>query len=75
MNHFEFAALESYVSPGERAWLRWVAAAEKTLGHDLDGDQSVDGYSLDCAYDAFAAGLSIAEFVAEVRADKAAVAP
>jgi hypothetical protein len=59
---------ESYVSPGEREWLRWVAKAEKLAGHDLDGNQDRDGYSLDYAYDAFCDGLTAADYLAEIKA-------
>lgn len=68
----EFAVGESYVSPRERAWERWVAKVEKLLGHDLDGNQDRDGYSLDYAYDAFADGLSVAEYAAEVQSGRGA---
>ncbi len=67
-SHAEFAAGESYVSPRERTWLKWVKRVEKILGHDLDGDQDRDGYSLDYAHDAFADGLSAEEYAAEARA-------
>jgi hypothetical protein len=63
---------ETYVSPSERAWLAWVAAAEKLIGHSLDGDETTDGYSLDGAYAAFEANLTAAEYVAEVIDAKAA---
>jgi hypothetical protein len=49
-------ASESYVSDSEREWLRWVAKVEKLIGHDLDGDQDRDGYSLDYAYGCWEAG-------------------
>lgn len=75
----EFVQSESYVGPGERAWLRWVKEAEKLLCHDLDGDNSeaakaagtACGYSLDEANDAFQDGLTAEEYVAEVIAEKA----
>lgn len=51
-------------STSEAAWLRWVAKAERIAGHGLDGDQDVDGYSLDFAFDAFRAGTSAADHVA-----------
>jgi hypothetical protein len=62
-----FAAGESYVSASERAWLAWVKIVEKILGHSIDGDQERDGFSLDYAYDAFAADATPAEYAAEVR--------
>lgn len=65
-SHLEFAFAESFVSARERAWLAWVEVSEGLLGHDLDGDQDADGYSLDYAHDAFCADLTPAEYVAEV---------
>jgi len=66
--HLALAFSESYVSPRERKWEAWTAKVEKILGHDLDGDQDTDGYSLDYAHDAFADGLTAEEYAAEVRA-------
>jgi hypothetical protein len=40
------------------AWDYWVAAVERMLAHDLDGDQVKDGYSLDWAYEMFREGLT-----------------
>lgn len=62
-----FMAGESHVSASEKAWLRWVKQVERLLGHSLDGDQEVDGYSLDFAHDAFCDGLSPQDYVDEVR--------
>lgn len=64
----EFVASESYVSPGERAWLRWIEKAERILGRDIDGDEG-DGFSLDSAYNAESNGLTPEQYVIEVRAD------
>lgn len=69
-----FMAGESYVSPGEQAWLAWVKKVEKLLGHDLDGNQDSDGYSLGFAYAAWEAGESAAAYVAEIAAEKARLA-
>ncbi len=66
-----FMAGESYVSPGERAWLAWIKKVEKLLGFDLDGDQNRDGYSLDMAYAAWEAGESAAAYAAEVTVERA----
>lgn len=52
------------ISTSEANWLRWVGKAERIAGHDLDGDQDVDGYSLDFAFEAFRAGMSAADHVA-----------
>lgn len=72
--HFQLLQSESYVSPREREWERWVKKVEKLLGHNLDGNQQRDGYSLDYAYDAFRAGETPAAYAEEVRQDKAALA-
>lgn len=37
---------------------KWLTRVEKIVGHDLDGDQQEDGYSLDGALDAYDEGLS-----------------
>lgn len=47
----------------DRTWYRWIASAEKALGiADLDGDEAVDGYSLDSAYEAFEAGVTASAY-------------
>lgn len=71
----DFVASESYVSPTEKRWLAWVKKVEKLLGHNLDGNQNTDGYSLDFAHDAFMDGATADEYVAEVRIHKAALTP
>ena len=68
--HYALLQSESYVSPTERAWEAWCKKVEKLLGHDLDGNQRRDGYSLDYAHDAFADGVAPETYVAEVRHDK-----
>lgn len=40
----------------DRLWMRWINRVEQIVGHDMDGDQEADGYSLDFAYDAWRAG-------------------
>lgn len=80
--HLALWQSENYVSPREVQWYAWVRAAELRLGHDLDGDNSEAakaagtscGYSLDEAHDAFADGVTVADYVAEVIAEKAALA-
>jgi len=49
MNHLEFAAMES-AALEETPWEKWCSKVEQILGHDLDGDDDVDGYSLDDAF-------------------------
>lgn len=51
----------------DRRWLAYAAAIEQKLGHDLDGDQEVEGYSIDQAYDYFLDGADIEQAVAEFR--------
>lgn len=50
----------------DTAWERWTARAEKILGHSLDGNQELDGYSLDFAFDAFKAGTSAEDYAASI---------
>ena len=54
----------------ERAWLAWVAKAERMLGHDLDGNdpdfKDGVGYSLDEAYMYWDAGKSAHVYVTTV---------
>lgn len=68
MNFLEFHRYEIdaalYVSPFER----WAARAEAILGHDLDGDQETDGFSLDFAFVAFKAGMTAKEYATLVQA-------
>jgi hypothetical protein len=53
----------------DRRFFAWVRQAEDMLGHGLDGDQSVDGYSLDYARTAFDEGWSVVEYVLTVKAN------
>lgn len=66
MNHLEFAASES-AALVPTAWETWISQAERVVGHNLDGDQRVDGYSYDGAYDAFKAGRTAAQYVRTVQ--------
>lgn len=80
-DHMNFAASES-AALEPCAWERWYDAAEKMLGHDLDGDDSeearaagtADGYSVDGAYDAWRAGITVAQYTKQVAERKAALA-
>lgn len=49
----------------EVEYFRFVRAVEAKLGHDLDGDQEVEGYSLDVAHDFFSDGLDVDSAVSE----------
>lgn len=65
-----FAAAES-AGLNPTAWDRWIAKAEKLIGHNLDGDDSdaakaagiACGYSLDEAFDHFKRGTTPEAYV------------
>lgn len=68
----EHAAEMGAESRSDRAWSRFYDAADKAIrargwqrSHDagLDGDDDVDGYSIDAAYEAFEAGASVADYL------------
>ena len=73
----DFAVGESAQLDADAAWSAWVKRAEAVLGHNLDGDDSaparaagkIDGYSLDGAYDAFCASVTVDAFVRTVMAN------
>lgn len=66
MNHLEFAASESAaLEPSD--WEKWVNQVETILGHDLDGNETEDGYSLGYASDAWEAGKTPEQYAASVR--------
>ena len=60
----EFHRNEMNVGPS--AFEAWAARVEKIVGHDLDGDQSEDGYSIDGASDAFDTGMSPFQYAAKI---------
>ena len=64
---FDMMYASEIASLAPSRWERWVAAAEKILGFDLDGDQEVNGYCLDVAYNKYTEGLTVAEYVEFVR--------
>jgi hypothetical protein len=67
--HRALWASETYVSPVERKWEKWVDATARLMGlKSLDGDQDADGYSLDYALMLFEADYTPAEAVTEFRA-------
>jgi predicted alpha/beta hydrolase len=68
--HLALAASESFVSNSEREWLRWCKRVEKFLGHNLDGNQDCDGYSIDMAYACFEAGDSAMEYATQATINK-----
>lgn len=55
MNHLEFAAMES-AALEPTPWDKWSERVEKLLGHDLDGNQDENGYSVDGALLLFTLG-------------------
>lgn len=67
MNHLETYQYEIKVPTGEREWLNWAARVESILGHSLDGDLTVNGYSLDRAHSTFMLGVSDREYVKTVK--------
>jgi hypothetical protein len=42
---------------GMELWLNWIGKVEEITGH-VDGDQTVDGYSLDAYYHLWKLGAS-----------------
>lgn len=64
-------------SEGDRAWSRYVDRVEKALkaagfasvagGWTADGDETVDGFSLDSTFDAFLARMTVPGYVEQVR--------
>lgn len=73
--HLALAASESFESTSDRAWDMFVRHVEKLIGHDLDGDQDRNGYSIDFAHDCFCDGMTAAECALEVADEKARRAP
>lgn len=67
MNHIETYKAESHVSKLETEWLNWATRVESILGHSLDGDLGVDGYSMDRAYSTFLLGVTDRDYVKTVR--------
>lgn len=73
-SHLEFAATES-AALEPTGWERWIAAAEQAIGHDIDGDETEDGYSLDGAYECWRNGWSVAEYAERVRENTRRIDP
>ncbi len=49
-------------------WLKWIDKVEALCGHDLDGTEWIDGYSIDGCGDMYRAGMTPKEaFYAIVR--------
>ena len=67
-HHMQLAVSESADAATSR-FERWCAEVERLAGIDsLDGDQNIDGYSIDYAHDAFRSGEAAGEYAATIRA-------
>lgn len=56
-DHLDLCAAETAaMEPTD--WERWASALKNFVGHDLDGDQTEDGYSYDGFYDMWKEGLT-----------------
>ncbi len=73
MTEFHRHELMLDTPPEELRWLAFVKQVQKLLGHDLDGSDNTDGYSLDTAYDFFSDGLSADEAAVEFKTMKEAL--
>lgn len=64
----DHAAIWAYESAAcqPTAWERWIDQVEALLGRSVDGDQRVDGFSLDGFYENWKASMSPAEAVAAI---------
>lgn len=69
MNHLEFAALESAMLEPDDCEL-WLDQLEKLVGHDLDGDQKTDGYSLDDCVRMFESGVPVESAASIIAANR-----
>lgn len=74
MNHLQVWEQETATSTKEQLWLIWVKKAEVAIGHSLDGDEFLNGYSLDGAYDCFNRGLKVSEYITLIKDEKARIA-
>lgn len=80
-NHLELGMQESHAATHVSTWQTWCEAVEAALGHDLDGTQWIDGYSLDYARQhyhddcqAYGEGnASVTDYVEMVRNNKARI--
>ena len=68
--HMAIWQAEQAVPEHEARWLMWIEEVEKLLGHDADGDQSTDGYSMDGFYDMFKTGMSAVSAVESLRVER-----
>ena len=73
--HIDLWISETHTPNWEREYFKFLADVEKQLGHDLDGDQDADGYSLDFAWAFFDDGLTASEAADEFHCLKALASP
>lgn len=72
--HMSLWKTETWVSAHEKAWLRWIDELESVVGHNLDGTQWIDGYSLDHSYKMWEDGLNPQAAAEVIKHNKAIVA-
>lgn len=72
-NHMVFAELESAMLE-PNSFDVWLERVELEVGHNLDGDQSTDGFSIDTAFESFRKGFSPTQHATAVRLRKAVLA-
>jgi hypothetical protein len=69
MTHQEVWEDETYISPNEREWIRYVTLIEQQLQVNLGKcSEKEDGYCMDSAYDAWRASITWMEYVNGKRA-------
>jgi hypothetical protein len=66
-DHLAIREAENVVSDREPSWYAFHDAATKLMGHDIDGDQAEDGYSLDGFYKLWERGLTPDQAVQQIR--------
>lgn len=67
-DHLATWAAETATSVEEQRWFTWIAEARRLAGHDLDGDEREDGYSIDVAHQAFRDGKTARDYVLTIPA-------
>lgn len=66
--HAEVWAAEQHESADASDWYAWIAEAQRLAGHDLDGDEATDGYSLDYAHEAWSSGKTVRDYILTIPA-------
>lgn len=67
-DHLATWAAETATSDEEQRWFAWIAEAQRLAGHNLDGDEREDGYSLDVAHQAFRDGKTARDYIVTIPA-------